>query len=71
MELTVGSSSNVIVATFMGRYYAMDRDERWNRTQKAYEAIVNGMASSTVTLLKLLRPLTLRELPMNLLILLS
>ncbi|MBI2404898.1 2,3-bisphosphoglycerate-independent phosphoglycerate mutase [Candidatus Gottesmanbacteria bacterium] len=27
------------VATIMGRYYAMDRDGRWERTQKAYEAL--------------------------------
>ncbi len=30
------------IATLMGRYYAMDRDNRWDRTQKAYDAMVNG-----------------------------
>jgi 2,3-bisphosphoglycerate-independent phosphoglycerate mutase len=30
------------VATVSGRYYAMDRDNRWQRTQQAYDAIVNG-----------------------------
>lgn len=30
------------VATVMGRYYAMDRDNRWERVKKAYDAIVNG-----------------------------
>lgn len=30
------------VATVMGRYYAMDRDNRWERVQKAYEAMVLG-----------------------------
>ena len=30
------------VATVMGRYYAMDRDKRWLRTQKAIDAIVFG-----------------------------
>jgi len=30
------------VATVMGRYYGMDRDKRWDRTEKAYQAIVNG-----------------------------
>ncbi|MEJ2006681.1 MAG: 2,3-bisphosphoglycerate-independent phosphoglycerate mutase [Acidobacteriota bacterium] len=30
------------IATISGRYYAMDRDNRWQRTQKAYDAIVNG-----------------------------
>lgn len=31
------------IATVMGRYYAMDRDNRWERVQRAYEAIVNGV----------------------------
>lgn len=30
------------LATVMGRYWAMDRDRRWERTQKAYDAMVNG-----------------------------
>ena len=34
-ELGVGR-----IATVMGRYYAMDRDKRWDRVQQAYDAIV-------------------------------
>jgi len=30
------------VASLMGRYWAMDRDSRWDRTKKAYDAIVHG-----------------------------
>jgi 2,3-bisphosphoglycerate-independent phosphoglycerate mutase len=30
------------IATIIGRYYAMDRDNRWNREHKAYDAMVNG-----------------------------
>jgi len=30
------------VATIIGRYFAMDRDNRWDRTQKAYDLIVSG-----------------------------
>ncbi len=30
------------IATVSGRYYAMDRDKRWDRTQLAYEALVHG-----------------------------
>lgn len=30
------------VATIMGRYYAMDRDKRWERVEKAYTALVDG-----------------------------
>ena len=30
------------IATVMGRYYAMDRDKRWERVQMAYDAMVYG-----------------------------
>jgi 2,3-bisphosphoglycerate-independent phosphoglycerate mutase len=30
------------IATVAGRYYAMDRDQRWERTQRAFDAIVHG-----------------------------
>ena len=32
------------VATVSGRYYAMDRDKRWDRTELAFDAIVKGEA---------------------------
>ncbi|MDR0983836.1 MAG: 2,3-bisphosphoglycerate-independent phosphoglycerate mutase [Ruminococcus sp.] len=31
------------IATISGRYYAMDRDKRWERVTKAYDAMVNGI----------------------------
>lgn len=33
------------LATVMGRYYAMDRDNRWERIERAYRAIVHGEAT--------------------------
>ena len=30
------------IATVVGRYYAMDRDQRWDRTQRAFDAITAG-----------------------------
>jgi 2,3-bisphosphoglycerate-independent phosphoglycerate mutase len=33
------------VATICGRYFAMDRDQRWERTQVAWDATVNGVAA--------------------------
>ena len=36
-ELGVGK-----IATLMGRYYAMDRDKRWDRVEAAYDAMVYG-----------------------------
>ena len=32
------------IASVTGRYYAMDRDRRWERTQRAYELLANGQA---------------------------
>jgi 2,3-bisphosphoglycerate-independent phosphoglycerate mutase len=37
------------IASVVGRYYAMDRDRRWERTQLAYDAIVAGVAAATAT----------------------
>ncbi len=40
------------VATISGRYYAMDRDFRWKRIEKAYDVIVNGKGEKTADPLK-------------------
>jgi 2,3-bisphosphoglycerate-independent phosphoglycerate mutase len=34
------------VASVSGRYYAMDRDRRWDRTKLAYDAMVHGVAET-------------------------
>lgn len=34
--------SSAKLASVIGRYYAMDRDKRWERVKKAYDLIVNG-----------------------------
>src|SRR5699024_10927949 len=34
------------IASISGRYYAMDRDERWERVQKAYDAIMKGVGQT-------------------------
>lgn len=34
------------IATVMGRYYAMDRDNRWDRVELAYRAMVNGQGET-------------------------
>src|SRR4051812_7893684 len=33
------------IATVVGRYYAMDRDQRWDRTERALAAIVDGVGA--------------------------
>ena len=40
-ELGVGK-----IATVMGRYYAMDRDKRWDRVEQAYDAMVYGESAA-------------------------
>lgn len=35
------------IATVSGRYYAMDRDNRWERVTKAYDALVHGIGAET------------------------
>src|SRR5438093_1636343 len=40
---TVRPSDRPTVSTVIGRYYAMDRDKRWERTRLAYDAMVKGI----------------------------
>ena len=40
------------LASVCGRYYAMDRDKRWERVKLAYNAIVNGVGQQTTDALK-------------------
>jgi 2,3-bisphosphoglycerate-independent phosphoglycerate mutase len=40
------------IATVTGRYYAMDRDKRWERVKLAYDAIVNGVGNASDDILK-------------------
>ena len=42
LNLTVGH-----IASITGRYYAMDRDKRWERVRLAYDALVNGIGYET------------------------
>lgn len=41
LEKKIGGSS-ARIASVVGRYYAMDRDKRWDRIKLAYELLVNG-----------------------------
>jgi 2,3-bisphosphoglycerate-independent phosphoglycerate mutase len=41
-ELRRLEAAGVRIGTVCGRYYAMDRDRRWQRTKAAYDAIVHG-----------------------------
>ena len=41
-----GGESAFALATVSGRYYAMDRDRRWDRTARAYDAMVAGIGET-------------------------
>lgn len=42
VEAAIKPLANTTIATVIGRYFAMDRDHRWDRTQAAWDAIVLG-----------------------------
>ena len=42
-------NENVTIATLSGRFYSMDRDNRWERVQKGYDAIVNATPKTDKT----------------------
>ncbi len=44
--------SNGRVASFIGRYYAMDRDKRWERVREGYDLIVNGTGTPTTDIVQ-------------------
>jgi 2,3-bisphosphoglycerate-independent phosphoglycerate mutase len=44
--------SNGRVASFVGRYYAMDRDKRWERIKEAYDLIVNGIGIPAINIVE-------------------
>jgi len=47
MQELVSGIEGAQIDTLCGRYYAMDRDKRWDRVEKAYNAIVSLKASQT------------------------
>jgi 2,3-bisphosphoglycerate-independent phosphoglycerate mutase len=40
---------NTRIASLVGRYYAMDRDKRWERVKRAYDLLVHGTAATTTS----------------------
>lgn len=42
------TATNGMLASVTGRYYAMDRDKRWERVKLAYDALVNGIGQPVI-----------------------
>ncbi|HXW76639.1 MAG TPA: 2,3-bisphosphoglycerate-independent phosphoglycerate mutase, partial [Candidatus Eremiobacteraceae bacterium] len=49
LESDCRDNGNASISMICGRYYAMDRDKRWERTQIAYDALVNGKAAQAAS----------------------
>ncbi|MGH9444540.1 MAG: 2,3-bisphosphoglycerate-independent phosphoglycerate mutase [Terriglobia bacterium] len=49
------------IATVTGRYYAMDRDNRWDRIEKAYDAMVNSEGEKTADPVKAVKKFYSRD----------
>lgn len=45
MERTCARHPGARIASIVGRYYAMDRDQRWDRVEAAYDLLVDGRAA--------------------------
>ena len=54
-ELLAAAQGRARVASVSGRYFAMDRDKRWERTELAYRAIVEGRGPTTDDPLRFIR----------------
>jgi len=47
METVLSQTGNGRISSIIGRYFAMDRDNRWDRVKTAYDLINNGIAEYT------------------------
>jgi 2,3-bisphosphoglycerate-independent phosphoglycerate mutase len=55
------AGSNVKIASVIGRYYAMDRDNRWERVKKAYDLLVNGEGEPTQNIIQSIKESYLKD----------
>lgn len=47
IEDDIANMADVSLATLTGRYWAMDRDKRWGRVEKAYNCIMHGVGTNS------------------------
>ena len=45
------SECGASLSSLIGRYYAMDRDNRWERTKKSYDLLVNGSGKKSINII--------------------
>ncbi|MCB0075944.1 MAG: 2,3-bisphosphoglycerate-independent phosphoglycerate mutase [Anaerolineales bacterium] len=49
LEAAIAEKPGAVIASVCGRYYAMDRDNRWDRVERAYDAVVCGQSPQRAT----------------------
>ena len=49
------ATRNAHLASVVGRYFAMDRDQRWERIKKAYDVLVHGTGTQTTNLAEIMQ----------------
>jgi 2,3-bisphosphoglycerate-independent phosphoglycerate mutase len=49
LEQAIAGGGNIFIGTVSGRYYAMDRDKRWERVKLAYDALVEAEGNHAPT----------------------
>ena len=49
------SECGASLSSLIGRYYAMDRDKRWERTKKSYDLLVNGKGETSLNIIDSLK----------------
>ena len=52
LQNKINKFKNIQVGSLSGRFYAMDRDNRWERIEKAYGAIIDGTSKKTKSFVK-------------------
>jgi len=52
IEEYMKTRSTGVIASIIGRYYAMDRDKRWDRIKIAYDLLVNGQGAQATDMVK-------------------
>src|SRR5437868_690189 len=55
MQELIDAHGTAVISTVVGRYYAMDRDNRWDRTKLAYDAMVHGVGAPAPDALSAIR----------------
>lgn len=55
IERVSTASTSIAIGSIDGRYYAMDRDNRWERVERAFRAIVHGEPTAACTPLEAMR----------------